>query len=90
MSSDLKLRRGVLRIRGAFLIENLKVFQLVFSGSVVFKAEHNLMHDEMEYHLVHPEFRLLDENEISPTYDISIDTDEDTGEVSRVNFHERK
>ncbi len=86
---DLPHRKGHIELPLASLRDELPLIQRIMCGAVIVRAESVYMRDVMVYDLMHPEFRVIGMGEVAPTYDVEIDTDDESGEITEINFIER-
>lgn len=85
----LQHRKGHIELPLSALRDELPLIQRILCGAVVVRAESVYMRDVMVYDLMHPEFNVIGIGQIAPTYDVEIDTDDESGEITEINFLER-
>lgn len=83
-------RKGHIELPLGALRDELPLIQRIMCGAVIVRAESVYMRDVMVYDLMHPEFRVIGFGERAPTYDVEIETDDESGDVTTINFIERE
>ncbi len=87
--SEFLNRKGRIEITLDIINNEPELIAQVLSGAVIFRAECMHMFNKIVYDCIHPEFDVLEVGQVVPDYDISIDTNDETGELEKIEFIKR-
>jgi len=71
--SDLLSRRGIVDISRLCIEDCSDDIVKFFCGGIVFRCECVYLTGNFEYHMVHPQFDVLEEGVVTPNYNVTID-----------------
>lgn len=82
---ELKKRRGMFTIARFVIEQESEAVIEAFKGLLVVEATMHYMSDAIEYHAFSEKFDAIDDGEVTPEYNIAVDSNEDGG-VDSITF----